>query len=138
MGIALSGRDLGVTEQPADHREIQTRVDTDRGVGVSKVVDADVLELSLAADPRPDVLKRGPVAAGLGSDDDVGVVFDTLDIGQDLECGRVEHHGALARLRVGQVEAAPLEVDVGPPQGQDLCAATAGEDQETDRGDGVR
>ncbi len=54
------------------------------------------------------------MAAWLGTGDDMGVVVEPVQVGQDLQRRTIEQDGALTGLAVGQVEAATLEVDFVP------------------------
>jgi len=59
VGIAGGGLDLAVAEQFADHRQPLPTADSDRGKGMTKIVDMDVLDGSALADTLPWRLEVG-------------------------------------------------------------------------------
>ena len=49
MGVAGGGADLGMTENPADHRQALAERERAGGVGVSEIMDAHAVQLPACA-----------------------------------------------------------------------------------------
>ena len=137
MGVAGGALDVGVAQQLADHAQALAGGESTRGIGVSEVVDAHVVETGVGTQAVPVGGDGGEVGAGFLADDDPWVVRHTGDPCQHRLCrGRKRDH-ARARLAVAQAKLAGGAVDIVPAQGQDLIEAAAGEHEEAQRRDGV-
>lgn len=68
--------------------------------------------------------------------DDPGVVFDSFDFAEHLQCGRADVDGLRASLGIRQVERRTLEIDVVPLEGHDFGQSAPGENQKAQGIDG--
>ena len=135
MGVAGGGADLGVPENPADHRQALAERERQGGVAVSQVMDAHALQPGMHLDAVPVVGEIRQAGAGLLAPDDPGIALDPFDAVEHLQDrGRQRHH-ARAPLAVPEPELARRAVHVVPAQGEDFGLAAAGQHQEPDRRD---
>src|SRR5580658_7068478 len=123
-------------EELANDREAQTRARADRRKRVPQVVQSNAFEARAPTDRRPGLLEIGARLVGTGAADDEGATARMRP--QDLEGGAVQHYRLPPGLRVRQKQKTTPQVDVLPPQAQDLSKPGAREDQEAQRGSGVR
>ena len=56
MGVTLSGQDLGMSKQLAHDGQILSVVDAETSMGVSQIVDPDILDLGVHSDAVPGFL----------------------------------------------------------------------------------
>jgi len=91
-------------------------------------MDAQILQLRFLPNAPPRALKVGEVLAGKFSGNHIGIVFLSLDLGEQVENLFSNIDFFCSGLRVRQVNAVLL--DVLPFQGLDFAHAAAGEDQE--------
>lgn len=130
MSVALGRLDLVVAERNLDDRQVGSRVDHPRGVGVTQVMHLQVLQ----ARQFHELLPVEPMAldvARLRS----GVREDPFRIGTDilpppLEDGADDlvqiDQERLAVLGLGDKPVHAVHADVLPPHGQDVPLANAG------------
>jgi len=125
VGVALCGRWLGVTEQLANYRQAQPYAGADRGMGVAEIVNPDVLKPGALGDGLPWFFEVGSglfvVGASRRAGDDIGT--NLRQSGQDRQGRRVQHDGLFAGLTRRQKKKPAFEIDVLPPQMQDLSEA---------------
>lgn len=129
VGISLRRRDLAVPEQPADDVEILPAVDPETGEGMPQVVDPDIGKLGFLANPLPNRLQAPAMRVRLVAGNHEDLVLGPFEPFEDGHRGTVEQYRSLACLRVRQVKAASLDVDILPPEPEDLGRAATGEDQ---------
>jgi hypothetical protein len=104
-----------------------------RRVGMTKIMDADTRQARRVAYgfPGPLQIKAPPVPSG----DDIRATCKPGQSGEDRQRGRGQTHRLPASLAIGQSCKPSFEVDVDPPQGQNLAEPHPGERQEPYGGD---
>ncbi len=118
--IPLGRGDLAVTEQPADYVEILLTVNPEAGEGVAQVMYLNFGDFGFVTNPFPHRLKASPVRARLVARDHEDLAFGSFESFENGDGRAVEENCALARLRVGEVETAPLDVYFLPAESEDL------------------
>ena len=85
MGVAGGGADLGVPENPADHRQALAERERAGGVGVSEIMDAHAVQSGMHLDAVPVVGEIRQAGAGLLAPDDPGIALDPFDAVEHLQ-----------------------------------------------------
>ncbi len=131
MGIAFSGREIGMAEQPADHAQIQPGIDANGCKAVTQIMQADPIEFCALPELAPDPVN--PVVRHW-----VLVLTEHVQVaawkgGQNPFCGTPEPDCARSGLGIWQSATRPI--DHVPPQRKrfPLAAARDGEKAEAAR-----
>ena len=133
MRVSGSSLNLGMTEQPADHRQRLPERQRLAGVAVARVVDAHVLQPGALADDLPRVVQvPHRLALDLARDHE-RVAIHARDRRQHACRLRRQRNRPGTRLGIGQPELVRLQVHLVPEQIENFALAASGQQQEPDR-----
>src|SRR5438445_783983 len=100
-------------------------------------MEANVIKTSRGANRPPRPLEVHQRSSGLLSDDDIRVVVEPLQLGQDRQSRGRQVQGLGPGLALRQTRDAALEIDPCPVQPQHFAETRAGEHEQLYRGERV-
>ena len=135
--VACRGLYLSVPEKLPNHRQTLPKRQRSAGVRMTQVVKPYILKIRPLPHRLPCVTEIPHVRAPLPASDHPLVAANSRQIGQNPHRRRRQANRSRARLAVGQIQLAPVEIHIRPAQRQDLVPSTSRKQQQSNRGNRV-
>ena len=127
MGIARRRRGLRVAEQLADDGKPERGTGSEAGERMPEVVNAKAVEIGDPDHRAPRLVEVGAGSARKRAGDDVRIVGDASDRGQNRLGGGAQMERLPSRLGIRKKQNAALEVDLIPSRVENLAKPRAGQ-----------